>query len=90
MVAAAEAILSALTGYERINHLMLMMVDPAVHFHVLPRYAEPRRYAGLAFPDRGWPGPPALADAVDLPPDALAALVADLRARWPAPGAPPA
>lgn len=84
VVAAAEAVLSAFTGYERINHLMLMMVDPAVHFHVIPRYREARQFDGIAFPDRGWPGPPALSDAVTPPLDALAALVSELRARWPA------
>ena len=24
--------------YEKINYLMLMMVDPHLHFHVIPRY----------------------------------------------------
>ena len=28
--------------YERINYLMLMMVDPHVHFHVIPRYSGTR------------------------------------------------
>ena len=34
-----EATLSAFRAYDKINYLMLMMVDPDVHFHVLPRYA---------------------------------------------------
>src|SRR5687767_11275721 len=33
-----EATLLAEIGYEKINYLMLMMVDLHVHFHVLPRY----------------------------------------------------
>jgi diadenosine tetraphosphate (Ap4A) HIT family hydrolase len=37
---------------------MLMMVDPNVHFHVIPRYSEPRSWGGIDFPDAGWPGPP--------------------------------
>ena len=32
-----EAALTSLVGYERINYLMLMMVDPHVHVHVIPR-----------------------------------------------------
>jgi len=28
---------------------MLMMVDPDVHFHVLPRYAQSRSFAGREF-----------------------------------------
>jgi diadenosine tetraphosphate (Ap4A) HIT family hydrolase len=33
-----EALLSAQVGYQKINYLMLMMVDLDVHFHVIPRY----------------------------------------------------
>ena len=40
-----EAALRDAFAYDKINYLMLMMVDPHVHFHVLPRYAEPRRFA---------------------------------------------
>ena len=36
--AAIEAALGEAVGYAKINYLMLMMVDPHVHFHVLPRY----------------------------------------------------
>ena len=39
-------------------YLMLMMVDPHVHFHVLPRYREPRMFAGTVFEDFDWPAPP--------------------------------
>ena len=67
-VAAIEAGLAAFCRYERINYLMLMMVDPHVHFHVIPRYAEPREWAGLAFADQGWPGPPDLKSATSLSP----------------------
>jgi len=59
-----EAALRDLVGYERINYLMLMMVDPDVHFHVIPRYDGTRTHLGQAFPDAGWPGPPALDRAV--------------------------
>jgi diadenosine tetraphosphate (Ap4A) HIT family hydrolase len=55
-----EAALKAATGYQRINYLMLMMVDPHVHFHVLPRYEGTREGAGLTIPDTGWPGTPDL------------------------------
>ena len=37
-VAAIERSLARFTSYEKINYLMLMMVDPNVHFHVIPRY----------------------------------------------------
>jgi diadenosine tetraphosphate (Ap4A) HIT family hydrolase len=80
----AERALSALVGYERINYLMLMMVDRDVHFHVLPRYEGERSFEGEAFPDRGWPGAPQLSPAVELAPAALETLTKRLRALWPA------
>lgn len=66
VVRAVETALSAFRRYERINYLMLMMVDPNVHFHVIPRYSVPREWNGIAFPDPGWPGPPQLGSAVAL------------------------
>ena len=46
-----EDALGAFRPYQRINYLMLMMVDPDVHFHVLPRYAETQEFEGIKFPD---------------------------------------
>ncbi|MGB0909599.1 MAG: HIT family protein [Nitrospirales bacterium] len=55
-----EEHLSHKFSYDKINYLMLMMVDPDVHFHVFPRYSGPRIFAGQEFLDHGWPGPPSL------------------------------
>ncbi len=77
-----EAMLSRVVGYERINYLMLMMVDRDVHFHILPRYDGTREDAGLTFPDAGWPGPPALGQTVDLAPDQAANLARRLAEVW--------
>ena len=52
--------LKAFSAYEKINYLMLMMVDKEVHFHVLPRYSETRTFEGVEYPDSGWPGVPDL------------------------------
>jgi diadenosine tetraphosphate (Ap4A) HIT family hydrolase len=65
-VAAIEAVLADFVAYERINYLMLMMVDPNVHFHVIPRYSTARQWNGIDFPDAGWPSPPRLDAAVRL------------------------
>ncbi|MGY9054652.1 MAG: HIT family protein [Alphaproteobacteria bacterium] len=81
-IAGVEAMLRATTGYEKINYLMLMMNDPDVHFHVIPRYEGTRSFAGEDFPDHGWPGPPALGQAVKPKPETTAQLVALYRARW--------
>jgi len=77
-VKAIETALSAFCSYERINYLMLMMVDPNVHFHVIPRYSQPRRWNGLEFADAGWPGPPQLGTAVALSAEHIRALVDEL------------
>jgi diadenosine tetraphosphate (Ap4A) HIT family hydrolase len=63
---AIEAALGKAVDYARINYLMLMMVDPHVHFHVIPRYEGTRSAAGVTVPDAGWPGQPDLGAAVKL------------------------
>ena len=45
---------------DKINYLRLMMVDPDVHFHVIPRYAQAQSFAGMEFIDAGWPAMPNL------------------------------
>ncbi len=37
-VADLERTLKSAFDYDKINYLMLMMVDPDVHFHVIPRH----------------------------------------------------
>lgn len=77
-----ERVLGEAFSNDKINYLMLMMVDPDVHFHVLPRYETDRAYEGVTFQDPTWPGPPDITGANDFPDAVKAALVADLRARF--------
>ena len=70
-----EGALGAFRPYQKINYLMLMMVDPHVHYHVVPRYREDRAEA-----DPGWPGPPNLAAAADV---SAAEMRDALKAVWP-------
>ena len=77
-----EAMLRGFVAYERINYLMLMMVDPDVHFHVIPRYSGSRAFGALSFVDTGWPGPPALEPAPALDSATIDGLVARLREAW--------
>jgi diadenosine tetraphosphate (Ap4A) HIT family hydrolase len=63
-----EQALATAFEYDKLNYLMLMMVDPDVHFHVIPRYAEARRFEGVEFLDPGWPGPPALGEVNETEP----------------------
>ena len=83
MVALAERLLREFVAYDRINYLMLMMVDPHVHFHVIPRYEGERSACGIRVTDAGWPKVPALGEAVTLSADKVEALAAWLRSRWP-------
>lgn len=62
---------------------MLMMVDPHVHFHVLPRYRQAQEFRGLTIADSGWPAAPDLASAVTLAAAEQAALRDALIAAWP-------
>jgi diadenosine tetraphosphate (Ap4A) HIT family hydrolase len=80
--AAIERVLGEMFAFDKINYLMLMMVDPDVHFHVLPRYAENRDYAGSTFADGSWPGPPDITAANDFPAAVKQQLISDLRERF--------
>ncbi len=81
-IAGIERVLKAKVAYEKINYLMLMMVDRDVHFHVLPRYEGAREHEGASFPDAGWPAAPALGTAVALDDDAVARLAQDFAEAW--------
>ena len=62
-VARVEAALRAFVSPDKVNYLMLMMVDPHVHFHVIPRYSGSRMFDEAEFADQGWPGMPDMANA---------------------------
>ena len=78
-----ETALSQAVRYQKINYLMLMMVDPHVHFHVIPRYEGEREWGTLSVTDAGWPSPPALAQAVALSADQIGAVSGWLKGLWP-------
>ncbi|HEX8225195.1 MAG TPA: HIT family protein [Allosphingosinicella sp.] len=82
-VADIEDALTVGVRHERINYLMLMMVDPHVHFHVIPRYEDVRSARGITVIDVGWPKVPVLDQAVELKPDQVAALVEHFQQCWP-------
>jgi len=80
VTAAIEAGLARAGGYARLNYLMLMMVDPHVHFHVIPRYEGAREWSGREFVDVGWPRVPDLGHAVALEGEELERLIDWLKA----------
>lgn len=81
-IGGIERLLGKVVAYEKINYLMLMMVDRDVHFHVIPRYEGARVHEGQAFADVGWPAAPALGATVDLDPSAAATLATLLARDW--------
>ena len=76
---AIETALTSAVDYAKLNYLMLMMVDPHVHFHVIPRYEGAREWGGREFVDVGWPKVPDLGHAVALESNDLVALTEWLR-----------
>ncbi len=69
--------------HQKINYLALMMVDPHVHFHVIPRYSAPREFDGSTFADPVWPKPPDVTSALNLSQAQMSGLHAALSAAWP-------
>ncbi|MGA9575558.1 MAG: HIT family protein [Lysobacterales bacterium] len=82
VVADIERALKAAFDYDKINYMMLMMVDPNVHFHVIPRYAEPRSACGLMIRDPGWPALPQLGEGHKVNPVERVALIEHISEHW--------
>ena len=61
-----EHVLQHRFANDKINHIMLMMVDPAVHFHIIPRYQNAVTFCGNKFYDHSWPAPPDLTHAIEI------------------------
>lgn len=78
-----EEALRSTFGFDKINYLLLMMVDKHVHWHVIPRYAQPRSFANVEFVDHGWPRLPDMTRATDVPVDSFAALRHAIQRHWP-------
>ncbi len=78
VTAAIESALKQFVDYGKINYLMLMMVDPNVHFHVIPRYEGSREWNDTEFVDVGWPKLPDLGHAVALNEAQIEGLKAEL------------
>lgn len=60
IVKVVEGALSKAFNYDKINYLMLMMVDKQVHYHVIPRYHKEISFNEETWKDYGWPSLPNL------------------------------
>jgi diadenosine tetraphosphate (Ap4A) HIT family hydrolase len=78
-----EGVLEKVFRYDKINYLLLMMVDKHVHFHVLPRYSAHRDLFGATFVDASWPDPPNLAKTVEITSEQTRLLLELLKSNWP-------
>jgi len=77
-----EAGISKAFSYKKINYLMLMMVDPDVHFHVIPRYENGHIFCHQQFFDHGWPGPPDLKNPNETSQETNEEILIHLKKNW--------
>lgn len=82
VVGDVETSLKGFRQWNKINYLALMMVDPHVHFHVIPRYDQDQEFAGTVFRDAGWPAVPQLGEAVVPASEVFGQLLEDLKSGW--------
>lgn len=77
-----ETNLKELFNYDKINYLMLMMVDPIVHFHIIPRYSTDKEFEGAIFKDFSWPVKPDIDIKNDISEDMLKKILFKLREKF--------
>ena len=77
-----ESTLAHCFQYDKINYLMLMMVDPHVHFHVIPRYGNSRKHQSIIATDTGWPGLPNLGQEITISPQQKGELLNLIKNQW--------
>lgn len=61
-----ETILKKKFNYTKINYLTLMMVDPLVHTHIIPRYEHAVTFDNTTFSDASWPVAPDLSKQIEI------------------------
>jgi diadenosine tetraphosphate (Ap4A) HIT family hydrolase len=69
VMSKVETTLKTLFHCDKVNYLALMMVDPHVHYHVIPRYSQAASFAGHMFPDYFWPKPPDVTHTLEMKPE---------------------
>ncbi|CAE6509199.1 Diadenosine tetraphosphate (Ap4A) hydrolase [Nitrosomonas nitrosa] len=77
-----ESALQKAFQYDKLNYLMLMMVDPDVHFHVIPRYAQAISFNDRAFVDAGWPAVPNFGQINDTDSATRQLIIERIKACW--------
>ena len=80
-------ILREFVQYEKIHYPVSIMADLDVHSYGIPRFASERVHLGRRVPDAGWPGPPALGQAVETEAAVRDDMLLRLHGTWGAAGA---
>jgi diadenosine tetraphosphate (Ap4A) HIT family hydrolase len=78
-VRETKAAFSALFAPDHFNYMFLMNLTPHVHFHIFPRYAQTREFAGQTFADGKYGDHYDPAESRALDTDTEEALIAALR-----------
>ncbi|WP_288131259.1 hypothetical protein [Microbulbifer sp.] len=78
-----ENVVSELYPVRRFNYMALMMVDPNVHFHVVPRYESDINEFNYDFSDSLYPSPPNLSKVNNCSADVKALVLDKIVSQWP-------
>lgn len=70
LLSFSDLLLNDAFSPDKINFICLMLQDPLLHFHIIPRYSAPLNFDGKDWVDTDWPKPPQLhateSDAAEL------------------------
>ena len=66
VIQRVEKFLYKKLGANKINYIALMMIDPHVHFHIIPRYSCEITINEKYYNDIYWPEPPNVLDEIDI------------------------
>ncbi len=82
VVKQIESVIEDSFSYNKINYLMLMMLDEEVHYHIVPRYSRDIVFNDKVFCDHGWPGLPNFSDVNKSEVETLSKLLELLRGKF--------
>jgi diadenosine tetraphosphate (Ap4A) HIT family hydrolase len=78
-----ESALKRAFDFQKINYILLMMVDKHVHFHVIPRYSANRQLGSRQVADPGWPKHPDMNNVIDFSDSDIAEIQRRIVEVWP-------
>ena len=78
MCAWYENKIKTLYGAVKFNYPAMMMKEEFVHFHIIPRYNEPKEKYGITWVDKDWPKGTKM-DKIEIPDDVKQKIINDLK-----------